>query len=92
MSGRDGARYVQVRRMRVGGVQVSARGLMVPGSYKGRGGNSGSDSVPVGDDVVAVLLSVITGRPSDSPLFERWIHEQQPGGIAWKKSERGRWK
>ena len=29
--------------MRVGNVQVSARRLMVPGSYKGRGGNSGSD-------------------------------------------------
>jgi integrase len=31
-----GARYAQVRRMRVGDVQVSARCLMVPGSYKGR--------------------------------------------------------
>lgn len=41
-----GARYAQVRRMRVGNVQVSARRLMVPGSYKGRGGNSGSDPVP----------------------------------------------
>ncbi|KAH2819567.1 hypothetical protein KXV85_003513, partial [Aspergillus fumigatus] len=47
-----GARYAQVRRMRVGDVQVSARRLMVPGSYKGRGGNSGSDPVPVGDDVI----------------------------------------
>jgi integrase len=50
-----GARYAQVRRMRVGDVQVSARRLMVPGSYKGRGGNSGSDPVPVGDDVIEVL-------------------------------------
>jgi integrase len=87
-----GARYAQVRRMRVGDVQVSARRLMVPGSYKGRGGNSGSDPVPVGDDVIEVLLPAIAGRPSDAPLFERWIHEQQPGGIAWKKSERGPWK
>ena len=87
-----GARYAQVRRMRVGDVQVSARRLMVPGSYKGRGGNSGSDPVPVGDDVIAVLLPAITGRPSDAPLFERWIHEQEPRGIAWKKSERGPWK
>jgi integrase len=87
-----GARYAQVRRMRVGDVQVSARRLMVPGSYKGRGGNSGSDPVPVGDDVIEVLLPAIAGRPSDAPLFERWIHEQEPGGIAWKKSERGPWK
>jgi hypothetical protein len=66
--------------------------LMVPGSYKGRGGNGGSDPVPVGDDVIEVLLPAIAGRPSHAPLFERWIHEQEPGGIAWKKSERGPWK
>jgi integrase len=87
-----GARYAQVRRMRVGDAQVSARRLMVPGSYKGRGGNSGSDPVPVGDDVIDVLLSAIAGRPSDAPLFGRWIHEQEPRGIVWKKSERGPWK
>ena len=78
--------------MRVGDVQVSARRLMVPGSYKGRGGSGGSDPVPVGDDVIAVLLPAIAGRPSDAPVFERWIHEQEPRGIAWKKSERGPWK
>ncbi|MGY8709727.1 hypothetical protein RAD16_28650 [Bradyrhizobium sp. 18BD] len=39
-----------------------------------------------------VLLPAIAGRPSDAPLFERWIHEQEPSGIAWKKSERGPWK
>ena len=78
--------------MRVGDVQVSARRLMVPGSYKGRGGNSGSVPVPVGDDVIEVLLPAIARRPSDVPLFERWTHEQEPGGITWKKSERGPWK
>jgi integrase len=78
--------------MRAGDVQVSARRLMMPGSYKGRGGNSGSDPVPVADDVIEVLLPAIAGRPSDAPLFERWIHEQEPRGIAWKKSERGPWK
>lgn len=44
-----GARYAQVRRMRVGDVKVSAGRLMVPVFYIGRGGNSGSDPVPVGD-------------------------------------------
>lgn len=78
--------------MRVADVQVSERRLMVPGSYKGRGGNSGSDPIPVGDDVIEVLLPAIVGRPSDAPLFERWIHVQDPGSIAWKKSERGPWK
>ena len=87
-----GARYAQVRRMRVRDVQVAERRLMVPGSYKGRGGHGGSVPVPIGDDVMEVLLPAIVGRPSDAPLFERWIHEQERGGIAWKKSERCAWK
>jgi hypothetical protein len=41
---------------------------------------------------IAVLLLAIARRPSDAALFERWLHEQEPGGIAWKKSERGPWK
>lgn len=87
-----GARYAQVRRMRVGDLQASERRLMVPGSYKGRGGNGGSVPVPVGDDVIETLLPAIVGRPSDATLFERWIHEQEPNGIEWKRSERGPWK
>ena len=87
-----GARYAQVRRMRVGDLQVSERRLMVPGSYKGRGGNGGSVAVPLGDDVIETLLPAIVGRPSDAMLFERWIHEQEPNGIEWKRSRRGPWK
>ncbi|MBR0969707.1 tyrosine-type recombinase/integrase [Bradyrhizobium japonicum] len=87
-----GARYAQVRRMRVGDLQASERRLMVPGSYKGRGGNGGSVPVPVGDDVIEALLPATVGRPSDATLFERWIHEQGPNGIEWKRSERGPWK
>jgi integrase len=87
-----GARYAQVRRTRVRDVQAAERRLMVPGSYKGRGGNGGSVPVPVGDDVIEVLLPAIVGRAGDAVLFERWIHEQEPGGIAWKRSERGAWK
>ena len=82
-----GARYAQVRRMRVGDLQVSERRLMVPGAYKGRGGNGGSVPVPVGDDVIEALLPAMIGRPSDATLFERWIHEQEPNGIEWKKSQ-----
>jgi integrase len=87
-----GARFAQIRRMRVSDLQVAKRRLMVPGSYKGRGGNPGSVPVPVGDDVMEVLLPAIVGRPSDAPLFERWIHEHKPGTIVWKKSERGQWR
>lgn len=87
-----GARFAQVRRMRVSDAQWKERRLMVPGSYKGRGGNGGSVPVPVGDDVIEVLLPAIVGRSKEAPLFERWGHEQEPHSIAWKKSERGPWK
>src|SRR3984957_12545385 len=87
-----GARFAQVRRMRVGDIQVAERRLMVPGSYKGRGGNGGSIPVPMGDDVMEGLLPAIFGRPTDAPLFEGGIHNQQPGSIVWKKSERAPWK
>lgn len=87
-----GARYAQVRRMRVGDAQRAERRLMVPGSYKGRGGNGGAVPVPVGADVLDVLLPAMTGRPNEAPLFERWMHEQMLGGIEWRKSERGPWK
>jgi integrase len=87
-----GARFAQARRMRVSDAQRKERRLMVPGSYKGRGGNGGSVPIPVGDDVIEALLPAIIGRPSEAPLFERWRYEQEAGSIAWKKSERGPWK
>lgn len=87
-----GARFAQVRRMRVSDAQREEQRLMVPGSYKGRGGNGGSVPVPVGEDVIEVLQPAILGRPKDAPLFERWSYKQGPGSIVWRKSERGPWK
>lgn len=87
-----GARFAQVRRMRVSNSQLKERRLMMPGSYKGRGGNGGSVPIPVGDDVIEVLLPAIVGRPKEAPLFERWSYEQEPHSITWKRSERGPWK
>lgn len=87
-----GARFAQVRRMRVSDAQRKEQRLMVPGSYKGRGGNGGSVPVPVGEDIIDVLLPAIADRPIEAPLFERWSYEQEPGSIVWKKSKRGPWK
>ncbi|MBV9566282.1 MAG: tyrosine-type recombinase/integrase [Bradyrhizobium sp.] len=87
-----GARFAQVRRMRVSDAQRKEQRLMVPGSYKGRGGNGGSVPVPVGEDIIEVLLPAISDRPMEAPLFERWSYEQEPGSIVWKKSKRGPWK
>lgn len=86
-----GARFAQVRRMRVSDAQRKEQRLMVPGSYKGRGGNGGSVPVPVGEDVIEVL-SPILNRTKEAPLFERWSYEQEAGSIVWRKSERGPWK
>lgn len=87
-----GARFAQVRRMRVGDAQRKEQRLMVPGSFKGRGGNGDPVPVPVGGDVIEVLLPGIIDRPKEKPLFERWRHEQQAGSIVWRKAERGPWK
>jgi hypothetical protein len=74
--------------MRVGDAQIPERRLMVPDSYKGNG-TGGSEPIPVGEDVMEVLLPAIAGRPADAPLFERWTYTQEPGTIEWKKSKRG---
>lgn len=86
-----GARFAQVRRMRVSDAQRKEQRLMVPGSYKGRGGNGGSVPIPVGEDVIEILSPVLS-RPKEAPLFERWSYEQEAGSIVWRKSERGPWK
>lgn len=87
-----GARFAQARRMRVSDAQRKEQRLMVPGSYKGRGGNGGSVPVPVGEDVIEVLLPGIIDHPKEAPLFKRWSYEQEAGSIVWRKSERGPWK
>jgi integrase len=86
-----GARFAQLKRMRVSDAQPTEQRLMVRGSYKGRGGNGGSVPVPVGEDVIEVLLPAISGRPKEAPLFERWRYEQA-GSFGWKKSQRGPWR
>lgn len=87
-----GARFAQARRMRVGDVQAREHRLMVPGSYKGRGGNGGSVPFPVGEDIIEVLLQGVLDRPKEATLFERWSYEQEAGSIVWRRSKRGPWK
>lgn len=86
-----GARFSQVVRMRVGDGQIAAGRLLVPVSRKGRGGKTGSIAVPVGRDVMDALVPVLTDRPADAPLLERWRSEQMKGGIAWQRTSRGAW-
>ncbi|WP_417309856.1 tyrosine-type recombinase/integrase [Devosia sp.] len=86
-----GARFSQVARMRVADCQLKAGRLIVPASRKGRGGNSGSLTIPVGHDVLDELLVATHGRDAGLPLLERWRHGQAPGGVSWVRTERGPW-
>lgn len=87
-----GARYAQIVRMTVGDVQVKQRRLMVPGSYKGRGGKIDFAPVPVGDDVIDALIPIVTGRIASAPLFERNRYEQLPGDFGkWQCVGRRIW-
>jgi integrase len=86
-----GARFSQIARMRVGDYQRAASRLLVPVSRKGRGGKSGSIPVPVGRDVLDVLLPAVTGRAKDEPLLVRWRYKQVAGSIRWAPVSRGPW-
>lgn len=86
-----GARFSQIARLRVGNVQREMGRLMMPKSRKGKGGKIGEIPVPIGKDVLDVLLPVIEGRAGDDWLLERWRHEQQPGDVRWRRVSRGPW-
>jgi integrase len=86
-----GGRFSQVTRIKVDDFQRAQSRLLVPVSRKGRGAKSGSTPVPVGADVLDALLPVTTGRPSDTPLLERWRYRQVAGTIRWERAGRGPW-
>lgn len=88
-----GARFAQLRRLKVADVQAKRSRIMVPASRKGR---SGADEraaipVPVGLDVLDALLPITKGRKASDPLLERWRHVQEKGTMAWVRDSRGPW-
>lgn len=93
-----GARFSQLRRMRVRDVQAKAERIMVPGSYKGRRRADAKppSPVPVGADVIAALLPAIEGRKGGDILLERWRHRQvgrdrETKRTIWERDSRGPW-
>jgi integrase len=92
-----GARFAQLRRMRVIDVQAEQRRVMVPESYKGRRDAATYVRVQVGTDTLAILAPAIQGRPATAPLLERWRHvqvktaERQNVTQIWERGERGPW-
>ena len=91
-----GSRFSQVTRLSVGDVQVDQQRIMVPVSRKGRTKKTKSHiAMPIGSDVIAFLLPVITARRPNEPLLERWRHRQVPGTRAqpphWVRDQRSPW-
>lgn len=88
-----GARFAQVRRLRVRDVQPSRQRIMMPASYKGRSGSRprAAVPVPVGGDVLERLSPIIEGRDANDILLERWRHIQT-GLARWKRDRRAPWR
>lgn len=92
-----GARFAQVRRMRVADVQAEQGRVMVPESFKGKKQAATYIRVQVGADTLGVLAPAIAGRPAGAPLLERWRHvqvktaERRSAAQIWERGERGAW-
>lgn len=80
-----GARFSQIRQMRVQDVQIEQSRVMVPKSRKGRGKGGGHTRVPVGPDVLVALRPILRDRPRTELLLERWAWKR----VGYNRFERG---
>lgn len=89
-----GARFCQLRRMRVCDVQLQHSRILVPSSFKGKGKAPALTKVPVGSDVLEQLRTAIEGRPPNEALLQKWRYRQvgPAGPNAWVKDYRGPWR
>ena len=89
-----GARFCQLRRMRVCDVQLEHSRVLVPPSFKGKGKSPALTKVPVGSDVLERLRGAIEGRQPEEPLLQKWRYRQvgPAGPNAWVKDYRGPWR
>ena len=85
-----GARFSQLKRMKVADAQLSLRRLLVPRSHKGRNKVAGYVPIRIGADVIEALQTAVAGRKPDEPLFCRWRHVQV-GPATWHRDSRGAW-
>lgn len=87
-----GARFSQVRKLRVRDVQPEKLRLMMPDSEKGKGKRGGNTPVPIDASDLDILQPAFIGRDRDDYLLERWASERVPGGIGWKRVGRRPWR
>jgi integrase len=86
-----GARFSQVARVTVAGLQADAQRLIVPASVKGKGTKQRpAIPVPVGSDVIRRLEPLAAGRAGNEPLLLRWVH-RQTGPATWERVRRASW-
>ncbi|WP_414900143.1 tyrosine-type recombinase/integrase [Sphingomonas flavalba] len=85
-----GARFAQVRRLRVEDVQPEFARIMMPASRKGKPKATRYIAVRVGPDILAALKPVIDGRDPTEPLLCRWRHIQI-SPTQWQRVSRGPW-
>lgn len=86
-----GARFSQVARITIAGLQIDAERLIVPASIKGKGDKKRpSVAVPVGSDVIARLKPLANGRAGHEALLMHWIHKQT-GPATWVRDRRDPW-
>ena len=85
-----GARFSQVKRMRVADVQPEHQRLLVPTSRKGKGRRAELIKVQVGLDVLRALAPAIAGRQPEDTLLEHWRH-RQISPTKWVRVRRAAW-
>jgi integrase len=86
-----GARFSQLKRMKVADVQLEHSRILVPTSFKGKGRSPALIKVCVGPDVAQVLRRAIVGRQKDEPLLQRWRY-RQVSAASWERVGRAPWK
>ena len=85
-----GARFSQVARLTVGDLQPENNRIMMPSSWKGKNKTLSLTPLPLGEDVISLLINVHDGRKSGDALLERWTH-RQISGTKWVREKRGPW-
>jgi integrase len=89
-----GARFCQLKRMRVCDVQLEHSRILVPSSFKGKGKSPQLTKIPVGSDVLERLRHAMEGRSADEALLQKWRYRQvgPVGPNAWIRDYRGPWR
>ena len=85
-----GARFSQVARLSVGDFQPENHRIMMPSSLKGRNTSTNLIPLPLGEDVISLLMDIHNGRNHEEFLLERWTHRQVLGN-KWVHDKRGPW-